>query len=146
MDIWQISSSSRAGSSRSVSSDIVGFSARTTSWKTMKKNTISHSLTHSTTKNHNYFTHLGSGGIGGEESPVYVPSVSQVRVVTLLGGQTEHTLYQLLRVPGSLQEQLHNGRQQLQLDLYIERYTPLETCIHTCSSVIDRYMQGLRCH
>lgn len=34
-----------------------------------------------------------------------------------LCGQTQHLLYQLLSLGGFLQEELHDGRQQLQLDL-----------------------------
>ncbi len=35
---------------------------------------------------------LGSSWVSREESPVYVPSVSQIRVVRVLGGEAEHLL------------------------------------------------------
>ena len=61
--------------------------------------------------------HLCSGGVGREQPPVDVAAVAQVWVVAVLCGQAEHTLNQLLRVRGTLEEELDDGRQQLQLDL-----------------------------
>ena len=64
--------------------------------------------------------HLGSSWIGGEQPPVDVAAVAEVRVVAVLRGQAEHTLHQSLRVCGPLEEELHYGCQQLQLDLLWE--------------------------
>ena len=63
--------------------------------------------------------YLGSHWVSGEQSPVDVTPVPQVWVVTILGSKTQHLLHQLLGVCWSLQEQLNNGCQQLQLNLQI---------------------------
>ncbi len=74
---------------------------------------------------------LGNGGllgqnnvfsctrIRGEKTPVDVPPVSEVGVVTVLGGQAEGVLDQVGGVRGTLEEELDDGGQQLELDLGI---------------------------
>ena len=63
-------------------------------------------------------------------SPVDVSTVSQVWVVSLLGGIGQHKLDHLLgTLRGLLQEKLHRGSHQLQLDLQ----APYKGgCHHTC--------------
>ena len=64
---------------------------------------------------------LGGCRVSGQESPVDVPTVAQVRIVTVLGGEGQDLLYELLCVGGPLKEQLHDGCQQLQLHLWTEK-------------------------
>ena len=108
--MWQISSSSRVGSSKSVSSarcEVGRLSGVRCRVLTCDQRFLCQ------------YDLLGCGGIRAEQPPVNEASVPEVRVLALLSSEGQNLLDQLLGVGGSLQEQLHNRGQQLELDLTI---------------------------
>ncbi len=62
---------------------------------------------------------LSGSWISGEQSPVDVTPITKVRVVAVLRGKTEYALYKLLGVCRSLEEELHRGGEELELNLSI---------------------------
>ena len=67
-----------------------------------------------------WLSHLCCNRVSGEQSPVDVPSVPKIWIVTILCRQTQDLLNQLLCVSWTLQEQFHDGCQQLQLNLNMD--------------------------
>ena len=62
---------------------------------------------------------LGCSWVGGQEAPVDVAPVPQVRVVAVLGGQTQHVLDEIGRVRGPLEEEFDDGGEELELHLRV---------------------------
>lgn len=60
---------------------------------------------------------------GGEDGEAHGRLFPHRGAVTHLRGQAQHLLHQLLRLSGLLQKQLHDGRQQLQLNLRADKQT-----------------------
>ena len=80
---------------------------------------------------------LGGCGVSTQQTPVNKPAVAQIGVVGVLGSQTQHVLNQGLGVRRTLEEELHDRGQQLQLDLGILVGEALEEAIQKLVGVIN---------
>ena len=73
--MWQMSSSSRVGSSKSVSSEMRGFSQSTTAYK--KRINVEYLCWQ-------VIVYLGCGGVGEQQTPVNVATVTKIGIISFL--------------------------------------------------------------
>lgn len=80
---------------------------------------------------------LSSGRVRGEQTPVNEASVAEIWILAVLRGERQDLLDQLLGVRGSLEEQLDDAGEQLELDLAVLVVEVVEEGLEQLVCVVD---------